>query len=201
MNEPMGIDVSDNNGDFDWQPWAGHIQFGMVKCTEGATESYPAGYHDIQFSRNWAEMKDIGIYRFAYHYCIPDDDPAAQAALFVNTVKAHGLDEHDNFAADLEELSERSVSEVAFWLHVFTAEVIRLSGGHRCLVYTYPAFADQGACAMAGGHPLWIANYDVPSPDVPPPWRTWAFWQYTSGKLDHDVFNGTIEDLKKFCER
>jgi lysozyme len=91
--------------------------------------------------------------------------------------------------------------DVSFWAYVFCHTVNTLSHGQRCLVYTFPAFADTGACALLGDRELWIANYDTPQPHIPPPWSTFAFWQYTGKTLDRDMFNGTDKDLEKFCTR
>jgi hypothetical protein len=53
-----------------------------------------------------------------------------------------------------------------------------------------------------------VANYGVTKPAVPKSWKTWSFWQYSeAGKItgipydgvDLDYFNGTYEDLLKFC--
>jgi lysozyme len=202
MHFPNGIDVSDNNGDFDWHSWNGHIDFAMIKASEGPTEGYPDGLRDTQFDRNWAGAKAIGVHRFAYHFFHPDENPAAQAAWFVDTVKAAGLDLSDNFVIDFEvENSGMSVLENAFAAWVFCREVNRLAPQHRLLCYTYPYFAETGYCAMLGFLPLWIANYDVSKPYVPIPWTTWQFWQYVGVGTDLDRFNGSEHDLEVFCTR
>ena len=57
--------------------------------------------------------------------------------------------------------------------------------------------------------PLWIAHYEVPTPDVPPNWTSWLIHQYTSkgdgklfgvesGNVDMNVFNGTIEQFNSY---
>lgn len=49
--------------------------------------------------------------------------------------------------------------------------------------------------------PLWVANYDVVKPQIPPPWTDWTFWQYTdrgdgkkygaeSFRIDLNYYNG-----------
>lgn len=200
-NSPQGIDLSDNNGLFDWPAWNGHLDFAMIKATEGPTQDYQTGYRDHQFERNWAEAEKMGIFRFAYHYAHPDGNPGAQAKYFVDTVKAQGMHIHDNFVLDLEVSDNVKPITVSFWAYVFCETVNRLTHGQRILVYTFPAFADAGYCAKLGHRELWIANFDTPQPHIPLPWRTWAFWQYAGTGLDRDVFNGSEKDLEKFCTR
>jgi lysozyme len=193
---PAGIDVSDNNGDFNWRSWNGHVQFAMIKASEGPTAEFPEGYRDVQFTRNWEESKDIKIHRIPYHYCRPDKDPAAQAKYFAETLNGR----HEGvLAVDFEEEGSMSIPDVAFWGWVFCYELAKLHPHVRVLVYTYPCFAEQGYCAKLGVYPLWIANYDVPSPAIPGPWKQWTFWQNTGRTLDMDVFNGTDKELEDFC--
>lgn len=59
-------------------------------------------------------------------------------------------------------------------------------------------------------NPLWIAFYDMTF-KVPSGWGKWVIWQYTNGvngslphvvngigPCDRDVFNGSVDELKKF---
>lgn len=193
MNDADGIDVSNRNGMFDWASWEGHIDFAMVKCSEGL------GFTDLEFARNWHWLKRIGVRRFAYHYGHPGEDPAKQARRFVDLVKAQGLEHGDNFVLDLEDTDGTHPIHVSFWAYVFMREVQRLAPHHRVLVYTYPAFAIAGNCAKLGSWHLWIANYEVSTPHVPLPWRNWAFWQFVGSPLDRDRFHGNYTDLQHFC--
>lgn len=206
-----GIDVSDNNGDFDWHSWDGHIDFAFIKATEGPDPAYPNGIIDTQFNHNWAGAKAIGVHRFAYHYFIPDNDPAAQAKWFIDAVRAEGLDLSDNFMFDFETVSEgMTVQETAFAAYVFMREVNRLEPQHHIVVYTFPSFADAGYCAMLGHWGLFIANWGVPEPTIPPPWNTverpqkWQFWQFAQGtgrSPDLDRWNGNEHELEMYCTR
>jgi lysozyme len=55
------------------------------------------------------------------------------------------------------------------------------------------------------GHSLWIAEYGVQTPKIPPDWQTWTFWQFTQTQklpssekpVDASYFNGSVDDLKK----
>ena len=188
-----GIDVSNNNSQFDWERWKNHIQFAMAKATESDD------FRDQQFERNWAAMKHLGIKRFAYHYGEPGVSPVNQAAFFLSTVGKHGINKDDNFVLDIETTDGMSPTDVSFWAWTFCHTVNERRPGHRMIVYTYPSFADAGNCAQLGRHPLWVANYAVPAPEVPPPWKQWTFWQYVGTPLGLDKFNGSRAELDKFC--
>jgi GH25 family lysozyme M1 (1,4-beta-N-acetylmuramidase) len=170
----------------------------MVKATEGIT------FLDQEFPRNWEQMKAINIRRFAYHFARPTLDhhsPVAQAQMFTKVVRAQGLDPHDHFVLDLEETGGMAPLQVSFWAWTFRQEIFRLNPGHRCLVYTYPAFADEGNCSMLGQANLWLAEYNVPAPRMPVgPWHHTAFWQTGGTGLDRDEFMlGNSEELTDFC--
>lgn len=55
---------------------------------------------------------------------------------------------------------------------------------------------------------LYVANYGVKCPQVPPPWDTWTAWQYGDtgkvpgmrGNCDVDVFNGDLKALKAYIQ-
>jgi GH25 family lysozyme M1 (1,4-beta-N-acetylmuramidase) len=196
-NAPEGIDVSDNNGPhFDWESWKGHIEFAMCKATEGDT------FLDPVFPENWKGMHQIGVRRFAYHFARPaESDPHVQALMFTKVVRAQGLEKGDHFVLDLEDSGGLHPLQVSFWAYVFRQEMFRLNPGHRCLVYTFRDFAEQGYCAKLGNSELWIAQFDTPQPTMPVgPWKRAAFWQDTGTGLDRDVFMlGDVKALESFC--
>lgn len=191
-----GIDVSNHNGRFNWESWAAHIRFAEIKCTEGL------GFVDPLYHENMAMSKELGgeFYRFPYHYGHPDLDPADQARFFVDTAWPV-MEKTDHFVLDLEIMGEgRTPADVSFWAWTFCTEVNRIAPGHRCLVQTDPAFANEGCCAMLGSWHLWLMSWDVPQPVMPVgPWRKWAFWQYASGAVDLDVFASSLDMLRGFC--
>jgi len=58
-------------------------------------------------------------------------------------------------------------------------------------------------------YPLWIAQYTTAAqPVIPPVWNAWTFWQYTdkggvdgiNGDVDHNRFNGTLDNLKALAK-
>jgi lysozyme len=217
-----GIDVSMNNGKFDWDVWHGYIDFAMIKATEGLfwkegenkdedgkwvlSGGNPADmWRDPEFPRNWAEAKDLGLLRLAYHFGHPGSgDPSNQAARFLEFVRDNGLDDHDGIVLDFETTDGKTAINAAFWAHVFMQECWRLAPKQKFLTYTFPAFAYAGNCSMLGESGLFIANWNTPNPELPPPWHRWIFWQYAQGSNtgpDLDVFNGDRKALEKFLKR
>jgi GH25 family lysozyme M1 (1,4-beta-N-acetylmuramidase) len=203
VNDIKGIDVSDNNGIFDWYRWQGHIDFAMCKTGEGIAEEGGTYYIDKEFDRNWRRMHEMGIERFAYWFGHSNEDPADQAKTFVSLVKGtdSGLVKGDVLVLDLEVTDGNSPVDVSFWAWVFCREVQRHAPDHRIMVYTFVDFALNGNCAKLGERELWIADYDTPVPEVPPPWHVWVMWQYAGTGTDLDQWWGDDRrQLRHFCE-
>ena len=195
MPNATGIDVSNHQGEFDWHAHP-HISFAGVKATEGT------GFSDPDFPRNWQQMREVysnKLVRIAYCFAHPGEDMHAQADTLVAHVREHGLQDGDHFAIDLEVNDGLPPAEVARFGAAFSARVNRLAPGHRCLSYTFVSFAEAGNCARQGPWRLWIADYGVAAPKVPPPWQRWHIWQSSGSGLDYDVFNGTREQLLDFA--
>lgn len=190
MTNAYGIDASE---DVNWKAYPGDLSFAMMKATEGTGFTSPA------FKTSWEETGKLTSHRLAYHYGHPNLDPSAQAAYFTKTVKDAGLRPTDHFVLDLEETGGRTPVEVSFWANVFCREMNRLNPGHRIIVFTFPAFADQGNCATLGSWNLFISNWGVEAPTVPLPWKEWRFWQYAGGNVvDHDMYHGDVSALTEF---
>lgn len=190
-----GIDVSNHNGMFNWHPWADSIRFAGIKCTEALD------FVDPLYHQNMADTVRLGseFYRFPYHYGHPDIDPTEQARFFVDNAWP-AMKTTDHFALDLEYTGERSPVDVSFWAWTFCTEVNRLRPAHRCVVMTFPDFAEEGNCAKLGAWHLWVMDWGVPEPVMPVgPWREWALWQDSSGVVDRDRFNGDAATLRRFC--
>lgn len=196
-----GIDVSKWQGAFDWKAQAGKIGFAAAKATEGLDET------DDEFGNNWNGMWEIGklMPRFAYHYFHAALDPVAQAEHLVATVKSHGLLPGDNLVIDAEATDnqtglndEETPAVTAARLKQCLQHVNTLAPGHRVLVYTNPAFAEAGNCTDLYPWYLWLADYGVAEPSVPPPWGRWTIWQWSGTTLDLDRFNGGPDALRAF---
>lgn len=197
FNRPEGIDVSNNNGAFNWDAWRGHIDFAEIKATEGLS------FQDPLFSVNWVKTRRVGLHRFAYHYGYPSSPPGAQAKFFTEFVREYGVNKGDNFVLDLEQNDGMKPMDVSFWAYTFCREMNRLNPGHRIIVQTFPAFANEGNCAKLGPWHLWLMDWNVPVPALPAgPWKTLALWQYaegTRGGPDRDRYMGKPGTLTRFC--
>ena len=76
-----GIDVSHYQGQIDWQKIKEQdIHFAFVKVTEGGD------FEDSLFSKNWEEIKKVGIKRGAYHFFRPKVDVNTQISNFIKNV-------------------------------------------------------------------------------------------------------------------
>ena len=194
----QGIDISNLQGSrFAWRDWQDRIGFGLIKATEGD------GFSDPDFGANWDQLwwmnEDHTFPRFAYSFFHPAQDPVVQAAHLVAVTRGHGLLPGDNFVLDLEVSDGLPPAVVAERARTCLQHVNELAPGHRVLVYTFESFAREGNCAGLDPWHLWIASYGVPQPAVPPPWGTWAFWQYTDQPVDGDRYNGDLASLLAFC--
>lgn len=202
MAKPLGIDISRWQGNFNWTNHGG-LSFGMAKATEGLSMTDP------EFGHNWDSMWNYQAHhrlpRFAYHFFHAAEDPRRQAEHLVSTARRHGLLPGDNFVLDVEstvpgELLNDGIppftcaARAVHCLH----QINTLAPGHRVLPYMNPAWARAGGSADMGSWFLWIANYGVLAPDVPPPWSEWTFWQTSDSPIDTDMYNGTEAELLAF---
>ena len=181
-----GIDVSNWQGQLDWNPFKGQIQFAFCKATEGSTGT------DAQFSRNWAAMKQLGLLRGVYHFGHPGLDAAAQAAHFTACVRQGGFGATDVVCLDLEATDGLGPSAVASWAQRFCAAV-DTELGKNCWAYSNRSMIWSGCLTGLYQRPLWIASYGMPagSPGDIRPWSVWSVHQYGAiNGVDRNVLNG-----------
>lgn len=179
-----GIDVSFAQGEIDWA--AVRLQsvhpvgFAFARATEGLS------IVDTQYSRNSSVLRERGIPHGAYHLFRFPDDPAAQAAQFMRTAV---LDLEPGCLLPFVDLEDESApfSEVAANIAQLAAFTARVEAriGQRMLIYCSPAWWNEamGGSDAFSGHPLFVANYGVESPEMPYGWQRAALWQFTSGGL------------------
>ena len=108
-----GIDVSDYQGNIDWnQVAAAGYAFGYSQTNDGHSTS-------TTFARNWSEMKRVGILRGAYQFFEPGEDPSAQAQIVVAAVGKLGPGDLP-VMLDLESGSPTS-AELSTWMTAVNA--------------------------------------------------------------------------------
>ncbi len=198
-----GIDVSRFQGHIAWkQVGQTKLRFAFIQASRGSGADClvvpdQCGA-DPYYLRNYAKARAEGLRIGAYHRAFAADpgteidgiagaklDARAEANLFAATVgRLRGRDLRP--VLDLETPFTRlDEEELNAWVKAWLARVERKLGSSPILYTNYSSWqatGDTTAFALAG-HPLWVANFDVPSPLVPAEnWagKGWTIWQYTS---------------------
>jgi lysozyme len=207
---PKGHDVSSHQKNVDWQQArAKGARFVYVKATESHT------YRSPHFSRQYSGARDAGIIRGAYHFALPDKSSGrTQAGHFVRnggSWSADGwtlppaLDIEYNPYDKRHKCYGLSKAKTVSWIKSFSDEVKRLTG-RRPVIYTTAHWWNSctgGSRAFASDHALWVARYNAADAgELPAGWSLWTLWQYdNSGSLpgDQNLFNGSLNQLRKFA--
>lgn len=199
-----GIDISHYQGRIDWGKLKKNketdfpLRFIFMKATEGGD------LDDDTFKHNFDQARRHGFIRGAYHFFIPRTDPLKQADFFIRTVK---LDRGDlPPVLDVEVTAGKPKKElqrnVRKWL-----ERVEAHYGVKPILYTSYRFKTSYLDdPFFNAYPYWIAHYYVDSVQYE---GKWHFWQHTDagrvpgirGLVDLNVFNGTIDELRKLTLR
>jgi lysozyme len=190
--------------DFNQMKMAG-ANFCIFKSTQGKT------HVDRVFQISWADCKGI-MPRGVFHWIDWTCPGLDQAKHFVDVVYGKGDDPEITPVIDFEDRNNvpaRSVANGHLWNWL---QYVEKTTNRVPMIYTSPAYwAEFGNNNVAWRkYRLWIANYGVLKPAIPAPWIDYAIWQYTAkgnGKMfgaeavemDLNWFNGTYEDLMKWC--
>ncbi len=189
-----GIDISSYQGAFDFaKAQAENHKFCFIKATEGLS------HIDHQFKRNWAEGPKHGILVGAYHFFHPADDAQKQAAHFlatINPLRPGDLPAVLDWESTDHVRNSQQIAGALEWL-----ELVRAATGKTPIIYSGPSFLKAlGDMTAFAKYPLWIAHYGVRQPTIHHPWMKYTFWQYSSaGKLDRDVFGGSLKELHELA--
>jgi lysozyme len=200
-----GIDVSHWQGNMDWaRTKAAGAVFAFLKITDGVS------YFDDQFIRNYDGAGEVGILRGSYHWLQPLQNPLQQARQYLDKWSRYPCELPPvlDFEDRKYDTAAKMRSNALIWLNA-----VEQGTGRTPILYTAPSFAN---IVLAGDarferYPLWIANYQVVKPQIPKPWKTWAFWQYSakgdgikfgalSKSIDLNWFNGDEAALLKLCD-
>lgn len=195
-----GIDISHYQGKIDWPKLRQNketvtpLHFVFMKATEGGDHG------DTTFSANFANARNHGFIRGAYHFYIPSTDALKQADFFIRTVK---LDTGDlPPVLDVEVTGRKEKAElqqgIKRWL-----DRVESHYGVKPILYTSYKFKTRYLDdSIFNAYPYWIAHYYVDSVRYQ---GKWDFWQHTDvgsvpgikEDVDLNVFNGSLEELKK----
>lgn len=193
-----GIDISHHQGEIDWPRLSlatyreRPINFVFMKATEGGD------FVDDSFRYNFAQARECGLVRGAYHFFLPDVPAEVQARNFISQVQLQPgdlppvLDIEVMGEGGADELRQRAVT----WLsiverHYGVAPIIYASYKFKTYHLNEPPFTH---------YPYWIAHYYVEDLEYT---GAWKFWQHTDrGRLDGigtrvdlNIFNGNLEEL------
>jgi len=197
-----GIDVSRFQGIIGWKQ-VGETQnrFAYLQASRGSgndclVASDRCGV-DETYDRNYRNAKAVGLRVGAYHRAFASgstpqaakEDARIEANLFISVVgKVRSADLRP--AIDVETPFD-DMTEVSLraWIKAWNSRVEKKLR-EKPLIYTNASSwaATGDTTSFAGlGHPLWVANFDVPKPIVPAGnWggKGWTIWQFTSsGKV------------------
>lgn len=192
-----GIDVSHYQKVIHWQRVAKQkkVHFAFIKATESAD------YQDSIFQKNWAEAKEAGLIRGAYHFFRPNVSVERQIENFTEQVRLEKGDLPP--VLDIEDFKNVSmpvlIERVRLWL-VFIEDHYKV----RPIIYASLNVYQKSLQKAFPDYPVWIARYNR----MQPPLNTdWFFWQYSdqttldgiAGKVDKNVFVGNLSELKALC--
>ena len=196
--EVHGIDVSHHQGIINWDKVADQgLDFSFMKATEGQD------FQDTLFSRNWEEVRRIGMKRGAYHFFRPKASGLFQAQNFITFVKLQPGDLPP--VLDVEVLDGVSrpvlINRMRSWLHIIESHY-----KVKPIIYTNLKFYHQYLTGNFNDYPIWMARYSYKQPFFLDG-RKWSFWQYgnkgrlagVEGLVDFNVFHGSAIQLDELC--
>lgn len=200
----VGIDVSEWDGEFAWRTLrSAGVHFTYIKATEGT------GFRDLRFTANFDMAGRCGLLRGVYHFYVPTEDPAAQAAYLLKTIGdrrgelptvidvERALANHETTATC--EDYQRGVTTMV--------DALERALGKKPMIYSSARVWQEQFCNHPGFSdlPLWVAWRESGKPRLPAGWNFWQFWQYTdqgtvgTAKLDVNYWSGTLEQLRDFA--
>lgn len=198
--EIRGVDVSHYQDEIDWENVrnahisAYPVRFAFMKATEGQD------LIDPNFADNFYKARQNDVIRGAYHFFKPNTDACRQAAFFIKQVHLEPgdlppvLDVEDNGKLPVAQFQKA----VKTWL-----DMVEQHYGVTPIIYTgYKFKLRYLSDADFDRYPYWIAHYYVSELKYK---GEWLFWQYTdcgsvdgiNGEVDCNIFNGTMDDLRK----
>jgi len=205
-----GIDVSNHNGNVDWDKVAGAgKKFAFVLASDGES------FQNSQYQQQTSGAKDAGLLVGAYHFGRPSGDPINQADHLLQTANYTNDGKTLPPVLDLEPNTKgdkcygKDPGQLADWTKQFTDHV-KQATGRDPIIYSSTGYWSK---CMAGSdqfskNPLWLASYGTKNPKVPQGWDEFAFWQHSStgkvpgisGPTDENVFKGSAEKLQAFAK-
>lgn len=183
-----GIDISHHNK---WQKDNNLLNFNnhefiICKATEGKNFIDPM--LDTYMEEITKLKKPYGL----YHYARPEkNDAITEAKHFCNTIGEEGR--NGILALDWEDKATKCDIKWALeWLR-YVEKVFN----KKPLIYCSSWYTKNLKPIYENGNGLWVAHYTKNKPKI----QTYPFytiWQYSSDPYDKNIFNGSIEQFKKY---
>lgn len=197
----FGIDVSQYQGKIDWDNVEAieeqfELKFVVVRATAGSNKV------DLKFKKNWKNLTESLYIQGAYHYYRPDENSTEQANNFIKNVKLRKG--HLPPILDIEKMPKgQSMDKLKEGLQNWLS-IVEKHYGVKPIIYTGEKYYEDFLQEDFPDYKFWIANYN--------PWKEkieddYLMWQFTEKAqlhgidelVDVNVFNGTVDDLKKVC--
>lgn len=197
----FGIDVSQYQGDIDWENIEAkdelfEIKFVMVRATAGRSKS------DAKFKENWLALTQTPYIQGAYHYYRPDENSTEQAENFIQTV--HLRKGQLPPILDIEKMPKgQSMSRLKQGLQNWLT-LVEQHYGVKPILYSGEKYYEDFLKEDFPEYEFWIANYNPWKENIEP---HFLFWQFSEKAVilgvdelvDVNVFNGNLDQLKKLC--
>lgn len=188
-----GIDVSIWQGEIDYERVkANEIEVVYIRSSEGSS------YVDPYYLRNYNDAKENGLQVGFYHFLTATtvEEAVVQADFFVSLVG--GLEPDCRLAMDFEQFDGLNVEQINEISLAFLKRVEERSGKEVVIYSDAYNARDTFGEELAKNYPIWVADYDVESPEGNGKWETWIGFQYSDlGRIDGI---NTNVDLDYFTE-
>jgi lysozyme len=197
-----GIDISHYQEDINWanlrttsiEGDTVRFTFAFMKATQGPWAEDPA------FESNWEEAHERHVCCGAYHYFLPDKDPAKQAANFISSVTLRKGDLPP--VIDIEETRGRSKQQIVAAVKVM-ADILENKYGARPIIYSNISFIEDYLSDDFSDYYFWVAHYYQDELSISEE-INWLFWQHNDRamlfghdqEVDVNVFNGNMIEFQ-----
>jgi len=193
-----GTDVSEYQGQIDWDKVPDEYKFAFCRATIGETE-------DDEFARN-VEQANKKMLVGVYHAAQPDNlekdatvdevkgDAKAEAEYFLSIAQKYIKPGYLRPILDVERIGELNEAQLTTWVDEWI-RIVKNKSGVEPILYTSPSFANENLADSVSKYDLWIAHFvcsgGATCPPDPVTWngrpklaetpwkdKDWSFWQY-----------------------
>lgn len=195
LKSQIGIDVSDHQGEIDWQAVAGdNIAFAYVRIAyRGTTEGglFTDESYDKNVTNAQAARLDVGVY--FYSQATSTDEAREEAEYVIGLLNGRSLElpvvfdyEADTTGTRIHNVSNATATEVAetFCSALEAAGYDTMVYGNQydlarmnLLTVTHSASVGAYALGVRDVRPVWLAEYDASEPSAQ---FDFAMWQYSN---------------------